>query len=85
MTWELDLGEPEDPQQRYFTQQQLGKIIDEAPGQYRTLFALLAGTGMRIGEAAGLHVDDLDLDNCVIQSIRGRSSSEVALKQRRKS
>ena len=31
-----------------------------------SLFALLAGTGMRIGEAAGLHLDDLDLDNGVI-------------------
>ena len=61
----------QDPQQRYFTQEQLGKIIDAAPGQYGTLFALLAGTGMRIGEAAGLHVDDLDLDNCVISVRRG--------------
>lgn len=26
---------------------------------------------MRIGEAAGLHVDDLDLDNCVIHVCRG--------------
>ena len=26
---------------------------------------------MRIGEAAGLHVDDLDLDNCVIYVRRG--------------
>lgn len=42
------------------------KIIDGAPGQYRVLFAVLAGTGMRIGEAAGLHVDDLDLQNRVI-------------------
>jgi integrase len=41
-------------------------IISKAEGQYRVLFALLAGTGMRIGEAAGLHVADLDLDNCVI-------------------
>ncbi len=30
------------------------------------LFALLAGTGMRIGEAAGLRVSDLDLINHVI-------------------
>jgi integrase/recombinase XerD len=41
-------------------------LIAAAEGQYRVLFALLAGTGMRIGEAAGLHIDDLDLDNCVI-------------------
>ena len=66
MTWELDLGRPEAPRQRYFTEEQLQKIIEGANGQYHVLFALLAGTGMRIGEAAGLHVDDLDLDNCVI-------------------
>jgi integrase len=66
MTWDLDLGEPEEPDQRYFTEQQLREIINNAEGQGRVLFALLAGTGMRIGEAAGLHVDDLDLDNCVI-------------------
>jgi integrase len=66
MVWELDLGKPTRPKQRYFTQEQLRQIIEAAPGQYRILFALLAGTGMRIGEAAGLHVDDLDLDNGVI-------------------
>jgi integrase len=49
----------------------LKKIIEGAEGQYRFLFALLAGTGMRIGEAAGLHVADLDLDNCVIYVRRG--------------
>jgi integrase len=35
------------------------------------LFALPAATGMRIGEAAGLHVDDLDLDSCVLRVRRG--------------
>jgi integrase len=71
MTWELDLGKPEDPQQRYFTEDQLRKIIEGAEGQYLVLFALLAGTGMRIGEASGLHVTDLDLDNRVIYVRRG--------------
>src|SRR5438093_6354475 len=66
MTWELDLGKPEDPQQRYFTEEQLKQIIESSEGQYRILFALLAGTGMRIGEAAGLYINDLDLENCVI-------------------
>jgi len=42
------------------------QIIETADGQYRVLFALLAGTGTRIGKAAGLHIDDLDLDNSVI-------------------
>ena len=66
MTWDLDLGKPGHQEQRYFTEEQLKRIIEGADGQYRVLFALLAGTGMRIGEATGLHVDDLDLDNCVI-------------------
>ncbi len=71
ITWDLDLGKPENPPQRYFTEAQLKQIVEAADGQYRVLFALLAGTGMRIGEAAGLHVDDLDLDNCVIYVRRG--------------
>lgn len=57
---------PSRPKQQYFTQEQLKQIIEAAPEQYRVLFALLAATGMRIGEAAGLHLDDLDLDNGVI-------------------
>lgn len=66
MAWELDLGKPNHPKQRYFTQEQLQRIIQAAPGYYRVLFALLAGTGMRIGEAAGLYREDLDLDGGVI-------------------
>jgi integrase len=65
-TWELDLGKPQKPQQPYFNDEQLQRIITASEGQNRMLFALLAGTGMRIGEAAGLRVDDLDLINCVI-------------------
>jgi integrase len=64
-TWELDLGKPQKPQQPYFTDEQLQRIINASEGQNRVLFALLAGTGMRIGEAAGLRVEDLDLNNCV--------------------
>jgi integrase len=52
--------------QRYFTQEQLRQIIEMAPERYRVLFALLATTGLRIGEAAGLRLEDLDLDNGVI-------------------
>ena len=66
MTWDLDLGRPKRARQPYFTQDQLRQIIEGAPARYRALFAVLAATGLRIGEAAGLHVDDLDLDNGVI-------------------
>src|SRR5262249_37909 len=37
-----------------------------APARYRVLFTLLAGTGMRIGEAIALHLEDLDLEHGVI-------------------
>ena len=33
MSWELDLGKPSRPKQRYFTQEQLKQIIEAAPGQ----------------------------------------------------
>jgi integrase len=65
-TWELDLGHKPQQEARYFTQDELQHIINKADGQYRVLFALLAGTGMRIGEAAGLHVEDVDVENCRI-------------------
>ena len=66
MAWELDLGRPKWTRQPYFTQEQLRQIIDAAPERYRVLFALLAVTGLRIGEAAGLHLEDLNLDSGVI-------------------
>jgi integrase len=81
MTWDLDLGKSQKPTQRYFTQEQLGQIIAATEGQNRVLFALLAGTGMRIGEAAGLHVDDLDFANCVVHVRRSVwSGQELAPK-----
>jgi integrase len=59
--WTLSF--PEDPikEQRCFTPDGMRQIIDAAPGQWKVLFATLAGTGMRCGEAFGLHIEDLDL------------------------
>jgi integrase len=65
-SWDWKLPKAARARQRYFTQEELQKIINAAEGPYRVLFALLAGTGMRISKAAGLYVDDLDLTNCVI-------------------
>jgi len=70
-SWEWKLPKAPRSKQRYFTQEELQKIINAAQGQNRVLFALLGGTGMRISEAAGLRVDDLDLANCVIHVRRG--------------
>jgi integrase len=62
--WNLALPEVPDKEQRYFTADEMKQIIDASEGQWRVLFATLAGTGLRCGEVFGLHVDDLDLQAC---------------------
>lgn len=59
--WNLTLPEVPVKEQRYFTEQEMLQIVNAAEGQWRVLFATLASTGLRCGEAFGLHVDDLDL------------------------
>jgi integrase len=72
MSWEeLNLGKPSRSKQRYFTEEQLKRIIEAAHGQYRVLFAVLGRTGVRIGEAAGLYVEDIDIQSQVIHVRRG--------------
>jgi integrase len=61
--WTLRYPEIPIKEQRFFSPDEMRRIIEAAPGQWRVLFATLAGTGMRCGEAFGLHVDDLDLTN----------------------
>ena len=61
--WNLRYPEIPIREQRFFSPDEMRRIIEAAPGQWRVLFATLAGTGMRCGEAFGLHVDDLDLTN----------------------
>ncbi len=39
-----------------FTAEQVEAIIERAQGQYKVLFALLAGTGLRISEALGIEL-----------------------------
>jgi integrase len=64
--WQLKLPEKLRQEQSYFTQEQMELIIQKAPERYKALLCVLAGTGCRIGEAVGLHVDDLDLVNNTI-------------------
>lgn len=49
-----------------FTEEQVEKIISEAEGQFKVLFATAAGTGMRAGELYGLLVEDVDFKLKVI-------------------
>ncbi len=65
--WDLDLGKKRKPKQRYFTEDEVMRIIDAEPElQYKTLYSFLYGTGVRINEAAGLHVEDIDFDHNVV-------------------
>jgi integrase len=61
--WNLRFPEIPIKEQRYFSPDEMRQIVDAATGQWRVLFATLPGTGMRCGEAFGLHVEDLDLTN----------------------
>lgn len=48
------------------TEAELHEVLASAKGRYVVLFALLAGTGLRIGEALALKTTDLSPDCCVL-------------------
>jgi integrase len=82
--WNLRFPEVPIKEQRYFSPDEMRLIIDAAPGQWKVLFATLAGTGMRCGEAFGLHVEDLDLINgriCIRRSVWEGEEVTVKTKQ----
>jgi integrase len=60
--WSLVLPETPEIEQRYFTEDEMRRIIRASKGQWRVLFATLASTGLRAGEAFGLHIEDLNLE-----------------------
>jgi integrase len=64
--WNLALPEVSQKEQRYFTEDEMRKIINSVTGQWRALFATMAGTGLRCGEVFGLRVEDIDLSSCRI-------------------
>lgn len=53
-------------EQRYFSEVELCKILSEAPEPFKTLYWLLAQTGLRIGEVLALTWTTLDLDTAVV-------------------
>lgn len=59
--WNLRFPEIPIKEQRFFSPDEMRRIVETASGQWKVMFATLAGTGMRCGEAFGLHVEDLDL------------------------
>jgi integrase len=62
-----------------FSASEIEMIISKARAPYQTLYALLAGSGLRVGEAVGLRVEHV-LDNCtrlvVEQSVWGGKEQE---------
>jgi len=60
---------PEDsikPEPRFFDARQVQQIIEKAAEPFRTMFSLLAMTGIRTGELLALQVDDLDFERKLI-------------------
>ena len=55
----IDLPVIEDQHQPIFTPDAIRAIVAQASGQERILYALLARTGLRVGEALGLETGDL--------------------------
>jgi integrase len=47
--------------QRFFTVDEMRRIIAVCSGQWKVLFSLLCGTGLRASESFALHTDDIDL------------------------
>ncbi|MGC2270525.1 MAG: tyrosine-type recombinase/integrase [Candidatus Sulfotelmatobacter sp.] len=79
--WTLSLPKNPDTEQRCFSPEEMLQIINVAKGQWKALFATLASTGMRCGEAFGLHVEDLDLQAARIFIRRSIwNGQEVAVK-----
>lgn len=82
--WKLTLPETPIKEQRCFSPDEMRQIVGCAEGQWKVLFACLAGTGMRCGEAFGLHVEDLDLSGGRIFVRRSVwNGEEVSLKTRK--
>jgi integrase len=57
----------------------LGPCGSLRPHTYRTLFGLLASTGLRISEALALHLDDVTPDGLVIRETKFRKQRLVPL------
>ena len=55
----IDLPEVTDQCTPTLTGDEITNLIGKSEGQYRVLFALLPGTGLRVGEAVALQVPDL--------------------------
>jgi integrase len=64
--WYPKLPDIVQDEQRWFTPDEVRRIVAAAKGQYKVLFHLAGFSGLRFGELAGLHVECIDFTNGVI-------------------
>jgi integrase len=74
----IDLPEVKNQRTPTFMGDEITQIIAAAEGHFRVLYAFLAGTGLRVGEAAGIEVQDVSPD---ASTIRIRQSVWNGVKQ----
>ena len=68
--WKLRLPVIPEDEQRWFTEEEVVRIIREAEGQYKVLFRLAYASGMRAGELFGLHVEDFNFGAGTVKVVR---------------
>ncbi len=82
--WYPDLPDIPDVEQRWFTPEEMRQIIDAAHGQYKVIFRLAGAGGLRFGELAGLHVEDIRFTEGYVHVIRSVwRGIEVAVKTKK--
>jgi integrase len=65
----LPMVEPNKPRRPTVTEAELGEILASTRKRWAGLFAFLAGTGLRIGEALALKAEDLS-DDCSVLNVQ---------------
>jgi integrase len=65
---------------RYFTAKEIEALLTELPEPYRTLVIIMLETGMRIGEAAGLHWFRVDFDRRTVDIVEQWDSDDRIMK-----
>lgn len=71
---------PKEQHRPTLTRREVSDVVAKAKGRYQVLFALLAGTGMRISEALALEIDkhlSADYSIISIRQQRGKKGSEI--------
>ncbi|GAB3166779.1 site-specific integrase [Myceligenerans halotolerans] len=77
---DLKLPQPAPGKERFLDRDEFDKLVDQLQGADRAMVLLLAGTGMRWGEAAGLHRHRIDLRRGMIEIVEAHviSANHIA-------